>query len=331
MIKIAILTDLHTEIVHDAERRIDAFVEAANKEGVDFAVQLGDFIQPPFDGSYVCTEDKVSPVMRNMLERKGLYAEKKQSLLDRFGKLNCPFYHVLGNHDLDLYTKEEVMDFWGMPSGYYSFDQGEYHFVVLDVNYIKDGEKALDFCKGNYMKWMFQGEEPFPYVPEEELKWLQEDLKNTDKQTIVLSHEGLNDAFLNAINYKEIFDILKAAPNGVRICINGHKHQDLLEEQEGIPVYTVNSISGYSVPPQFAARRFDDETEEKFPSAQYMCIYEDPLFVIVTINDDSIEIKGGKTSFVEPGPDVVGVHFPNPTIILTPTATSVSIPNKLGK
>ena len=328
MIKIAILTDLHTEIVHDAERRIDAFIDKANKEEVDFAIQLGDFIQPPIDGSYDCPEDKVSPVMRNMLKKKGLYFDRQQSLLNSFGGLNCPLYHVLGNHDLDLYSKEEVMRFWGMPSRYYSFDMGEYHFVVIDANYIKDGEDKVDFCRGNYVKWMFQGNEPFPYVPEDELKWLEEDLKKTDKQTVVFSHEGLNDAFLNAINQREIFDILKNAPCGVRLCINGHKHQDLLEEQEGIPIYTVNSISGYSVPAQFAARRFDDETEKNYPNAQYMCIYEDPLFVIVTIDEKSIEIEGGKTSFVEPGPDVVGVHFPNPTIILTPTAASVSIPNK---
>ena len=73
MVKFAILTDLHAEIVHDAERRIDAFVEAANKENVDFAIQLGDFIQPPFKGSYNCAEDKVSPVMKNILENKGEY------------------------------------------------------------------------------------------------------------------------------------------------------------------------------------------------------------------------------------------------------------------
>lgn len=326
MVKFAILTDLHAEIVHDAERRIDAFVEAANKENVDFAIQLGDFIQPPFKGSYNCAEDKVSPVMKNILENKGEYSGRAQRLLDSFGRLNCPLYHILGNHDLDLYTKEEVMDFWKMPSRYYSFDQGDFHFVVLDASFIKDGDGAVDFGKGNYLKWMFQGNEPFPYVPKEELSWLEEDLKKTDKQTVILSHEGLNDAFINAINHKEIFDVLKNAPHGVRICINGHKHQDLLEEQEGIPVYTVNSISGYSVPVQFAAHRFDAETEEKYPNVQYMCIYEEPLFVIVTIDDEEVRIEGRETAFVEPGPDEVGVHFPNPTIILTPTATSVSIP-----
>lgn len=325
MIKVAVMTDLHVDIVHDAQFRIDTFIKRANEEKVDFAIQLGDFIQPPFKGSYICAEDRVSPVMRNTLEDKGNNAACRVKLLESFEKLNAPFYHVLGNHDLDLYTKEEVMDFWKMKSKYYSFDVKDYHFIVLDANFANPDGEVVDFEKGNYMKWMFRGNEPFPFIPDDELSWLEEDLSKTDKPSIVFCHEGLNDAFLNVINYEQVFDVLSKAPNGVKLCINGHKHQDLLEEQNGIPVYSVNSISGYSVPPQFAAHRFDKETENRYPSVQYMCVYTDPLFVIITIDEDEVHIEGAKTSFVEPTPEEVGVNFPNPTIILTPTATSADI------
>ena len=56
-----------------------------------------------------------------------------------------------------------------------------------------------------------------------------------------------------------------------------------------------------------------------------MCVYTDPLFVIITIDEDEVHIEGAKTSFVEPTPEEVGVNFPNPTIVLTPTATSADI------
>lgn len=325
MVRFGVMTDLHTDIIHDAKVRVNEFVREVNENDCDFAIQLGDFIQPEFIGSYSCKEDRVSAVMKNVLAGKGLSPKEKQEIWKEFKLLNCPLYHVLGNHDLDLYSKEEILKYWGVKSSTYSFDSKDFHFIVLDANYGVEDSKAISFERGNYMKWYFQKVEPFPYIPKEQLQWLEDDLKKTDKPSIVFCHEGVNGGFLNAINHEEIFDTLKKAPFGVRCCFCGHKHEDLLEEEDGIPVYFVNSMSGYSVPAQFAKKRFSEEIEEHYPNVRYMCVYEKPLYVIVTVDKSAITIEGRNSNFVQPSPQEAGVKFDEGNITFSAKTSSVKL------
>jgi len=45
-LRFAICTDVHQDIIHDAPDRIKTFIKAAQKEKVDFIIQLGDFCFP---------------------------------------------------------------------------------------------------------------------------------------------------------------------------------------------------------------------------------------------------------------------------------------------
>lgn len=80
--------------------------ECRNAE-VDFCVQLGDFC-PPNDN----------------------HMEDKECILERINEFPVPFYHALGNHDMDANNKTAVMEYIGMENGYFSFDCGGVHFVV---------------------------------------------------------------------------------------------------------------------------------------------------------------------------------------------------------
>ncbi len=326
MIRFAVMTDLHTDIIHDGRRRVHDFVQEANRCGCDFIIQLGDFIQPEFIGSCVCSKDRISAVMTNILAGKGLRAQEKQAIWEELRKFHGSLCHVIGNHDLDLYTKEEIMHYWGMTAPYYSFDQKGFHFVVLDANYGEENGQEISFARGNYMKWMFREKEPFPYIPQKELEWLEQDLQNTDKPTIVFSHEGLNEGFLNAVNHEQIFEILKNAPAGVLLCICGHKHENRFESEQGIPAYFVNSMSGYSVPPMYAQKRFPDEIEDRYPNVKYMCVYEDPLFAVVTIDAEKISIQGRSSAFVPPSPQEMNMTLGGGKIKFSAEAGSVEIP-----
>ena len=53
---------------------------------------------------------------------------------------------------MDLCSKQEAFDFWGMDSKkpYYSFDFGSFHFVILDPNNILKNDKYIPYHKGNY-------------------------------------------------------------------------------------------------------------------------------------------------------------------------------------
>ncbi len=44
-------------------------------------------------------------------------------------------FHAIGNHGPDVgFTKEDVVEYLGMPAIYYSFDKNEFRFIVLDGN-----------------------------------------------------------------------------------------------------------------------------------------------------------------------------------------------------
>ena len=42
-IKFAAMADMHLDIMHDGEKRLDKFLAAADEEDVDFVIRLGDF------------------------------------------------------------------------------------------------------------------------------------------------------------------------------------------------------------------------------------------------------------------------------------------------
>ena len=117
-IKFAIVSDLHAPDLPDGRERMQAVVDAANAENVDFLIQLGDFIRL----------DSVSQPLQKVWDQ---YKGEK--------------YHVLGNHDLDKYSKEEFVAGFGMPGRYYSFDKGDFHFIVLDGNNLFDEGKYIPY------------------------------------------------------------------------------------------------------------------------------------------------------------------------------------------
>lgn len=81
-VKFAVFTDLHHDVIPDGLERIEKFMMRAREAEVDFIIELGDFCLP---------------------------CDKNKRLLSIFNGFNKPHYHVIGNHDTDLYTKNDVM------------------------------------------------------------------------------------------------------------------------------------------------------------------------------------------------------------------------------
>ena len=71
--------------------RMERFTKEANERGADFIVQLGDFTTG---------------------------GEMGRELLAEWEKFKGPRYHVLGNHETELMSKEEMMAFLGMEKKY---------------------------------------------------------------------------------------------------------------------------------------------------------------------------------------------------------------------
>ncbi len=102
------ITDLHVDIIHDPDKRLNAFLDEMKKEEVDALVQLGDFAIPK---------------------------PENQPIIQAFNQAHSNALHVLGNHDMDGgYSREEVVKEYGMPGKYYSTEVNGIQLLVLDGN-----------------------------------------------------------------------------------------------------------------------------------------------------------------------------------------------------
>jgi len=122
-LKFGIVTDVHKDLMPDADKRLETFIYQAQERNVDFIIQMGDF----------CMAET-----------------KNKGFLKIWEQFKGPKYHILGNHDLDKQSKEEMLDFWSMPKTYYSYDFGGYHFIVLDANFIYQDGKFIDYANANF-------------------------------------------------------------------------------------------------------------------------------------------------------------------------------------
>jgi 3',5'-cyclic AMP phosphodiesterase CpdA len=197
----------------------------------------------------------------------GLAADKQKTQIqfDLFKSIltkenSLPIYHCIGNHDVwgwfvkenealkadKQYGKQWVVEEFNMPRRHYSFTKGKWKFMVLDSTQLNPA--------GGYIA----------YVDPEQYAWLEEELKNTPKDTFVcvVSHipilsicAGLffnktetngdlkiqrNLMHTDFLTLKKLF---AQYPN-VRVCLSGHIHlQDELNYL-GVKYYCNGAISG---------------------------------------------------------------------------------------
>lgn len=265
-LRIGWITDVHHGYIGDATQRLEAFMEAVSKRKVDFILQGGDFCHP---------KPESKPFVQLWEQFPG----------DR--------YHVLGNHDMDLGTKEQVMELWGMKDKYYSFDKGDFHFVIMDCNYIfKDGKYA-DFANSNY----YIDPDNRDLVNPEQIEWLKADLAATDKQTIIVSHQAFDEIW-NAggvPNRHLVRKVIDDANNRtdfqkVIACFCGHHHLDDHSYINNVHYFQMNSASYFYV-------------GQGFGSDGSKAVYKDPLYAFVTIDPTGlITIEGKQSHFNSPTP-----------------------------
>lgn len=107
-VRFGLITDLHKDIIYDAELRLQTFLEEMENHSPDALIQLGDFAIPK---------------------------PENQAFINRFNLGNDQVFHVLGNHDLDEgYTPQQVIESYGMPARYYARSVQGVRVLVLDGN-----------------------------------------------------------------------------------------------------------------------------------------------------------------------------------------------------
>ena len=122
-LRMGLITDLHRDIIHDADLRLQTFLKEIKRMGVHAKIQLGDFAIPK---------------------------KKNQSFIEAFNQGDIPSYHVLGNHDMDEgYSKEQAIQAFGMPAAYYAQVIQGIRVLVLDGN-----ELGSPTTKGGYPSYI---------------------------------------------------------------------------------------------------------------------------------------------------------------------------------
>lgn len=277
-LRFGIVADVHKDLMPDANKRLQTFIDEALGREVDFVIQLGDF----------CMSD---PNNRNFMK-----------VWEAF---KGPKYHVLGNHDMDRNSKQEMLEFWEMPKTYYSYDVQGFHFIVLDANFLYQDGKFIDYNNSNF----YVDSNLRTYIDNEQIEWFKADLETTALPTIVFSHQSLWHYHWGVKNRLTLQKILEANKRKVVCCFNGHNHIDFHHHQNGIDYIEINSASYQWMDDKYRnTDRYPKELYEQYKWLPNLATYKDPLFAFATLDPNgTITIEGVKSEWMSPSPYETGM------------------------
>lgn len=243
-LRMGILTDCHyadrdrsgMRYYRETLAKLPEAIDKFNSLGLDAAIEIGDLI------------DEASDAAGEIGHLKKIDAI--------YGQFKGERHYVLGNHCVWTLTKEEFIDNCGMEKPHYSFDKGDFHFVVLDACFRQNG---VAYGRKNFV-WNDT------FIPQEQLEWLRGDLAGTQKRTIVFVHQRLdfnpgdgNNWGMTAKNAPAVRKILEESGR-VLAVFQGHSHQNDHRQVGGIHYCVFRAMvegsgaeqNGYSVANFFA-------------------------------------------------------------------------------
>ncbi len=314
-----VFTDLHMDIMHDSLFRLRTFLDAAKRRNVDFIVNLGDFSYPDRDFLNRETNGRFSSCKRDPRAFQCSRDDEKREAIRMLHSCKKPVCHVLGNHDMDICTRDQALKFLGAGRAYYSFDMGHHHFIVLDCNYVrgKDG-KFLHFEHCNHYQY---SNEDSPFLPPEQLSWLEKDIMASPWPSVIFSHPSLSDTHMGLQNREEVWRMFRRINKDkkrVILCMNGHSHIDGVTLRDRICYANVNSISNMWLGEQYSYIRYSKEIDREYPYIKKTAPYRDPLYAMVTMSEDQVRLEGTRSTFVGPSPYEIGYPISGSEFPTTP-------------
>lgn len=222
VLKVAHITDVHIRPEENVPARAIEWLEKVKQHQPDFFLNGGDSIH---DASY-------NGVSRERTLEQWEAWDQFQAKLSDYEVLSC-----IGNHDLwwdvpnkedEMYGKPYVVKRLGIPSPYYSFDKGNWHFIILDGNH-----EGIS-------------------LGEEQMKWLENDLGNLAQgtPTLLMSHFPITSITNDLVggqhkDHKELKDLFFKHKDKVKVCLSGHQH--LLDRAwyNGVHYFCNGSLSGF--------------------------------------------------------------------------------------
>lgn len=157
--------------------------------------------------------------------------KKALNLLNTEKPIKC----ILGNHELRNLSRTQILKIIGEDKAYYSFDNGNYHHVVLDSFSNNQDEQ----CR----------------IDPEQLVWLKQDLEKTSLSTLIYCHYILDNQSLDKNYYfkgkplkafiknkKEVRKIFEESKKVIAV-FGGHLHFFHQKNIKGIEYITVPSFT----------------------------------------------------------------------------------------
>ncbi len=185
--------------------------------------------------------------------------------------IQVPFYSLAGNHDLRMMnSRKEVEDIMGYEHSTFSFDYNGYHFILLG----NDIKTDISIARGGLFKAQ--------YISEEDLEWLDNDLKNNNLPTLIFTHFGVAEDDLKTNwwfnddsecgllgNRRELKEIIKKYNENILAVFSGHQHWTKKLEEDNITYYVLGSL-------------VENINNDNIP---------DGVYFIVNLHDKKIEVK----------------------------------------
>lgn len=269
-LKIGVIADLHQDIMHDGLSRMHAFTEKMKIQKADALIQLGDFAYP---------------------------GEANKPVIELFNKAHPIGMHVIGNHDTDAgYTRDQCVQYWGMPARYYTQVVKGICFIVLDAN-----DQGSPTYKGGYPS----------YIGHEQVNWLEKTLQEVKDPVIIVSHQPLAGA--SAVdNALDIQEMLSKYSDKILLAMNGNTHINAAFDIRGINYVHINSASYYWVGEKHLHESYPREMVKDHQWVAYTCPYEEALFSMLTIDPVklTVRIEGSSSRWVGLSPQELGYERP---------------------
>jgi alkaline phosphatase len=232
-LNIGLITDLHyadkppagSRHYRETPNKLAEAAEHFAQHKPEFLVELGDLID---------AADSVSAELGYLKRING-----------DFSRMCKQRHYVLGNHCVYTLRKREFLDTVEQRKSFYAFDAGKFHFVVLDSCFRTDG---MPYGRKNF-EWTD------PNLPNAELEWLKDDLKQTNRKTVVFAHQRLDVS--NHYGVKNAVAVRKTLEDSGKVLavFQGHSHSNDHREIGGIHYCTLVAMiegsgvesNGYSV------------------------------------------------------------------------------------
>ncbi|MBR6794327.1 MAG: metallophosphoesterase [Clostridia bacterium] len=224
--KLIIFTDLHyyagdretaifgkaKKLTQYAPSMLEQLVEKVNHEyKPDAVLNLGDSIQDANDHD----ADVIS--LKKVAEKVKEFA--------------CPYYMVLGNHDLKMFdSHREAAEIFGVEGFNFTVELGGYRLVFVT----HEVRPELGTTGGGITKTHTMGEST--------VAWLKNELKTSKLPCLIFTHYAIHHEKPNAIplDREQVLAAIHESGN-VRAVFSGHTHVAETVEQEGIVNYILGS------------------------------------------------------------------------------------------